>query len=181
MQRAGPSTGDDPRRPNNMDNGGYNLDDGYRHYHPESSSHSHGFHRTSIDNQEPPPPPQPQPSSTRPRARKRTRQPHANDPPSPVSLPSAASNGKSRANGNGNGNVGSPQTPAGPSAPPAVLVREKKQKACSNCRRAKLKCLVEDGETVCVRCNSRKDACIFYPRGHVSRCRGPDLGGTDEL
>ncbi|WVQ77017.1 hypothetical protein IAR50_006696 [Cryptococcus sp. DSM 104548] len=49
---------------------------------------------------------------------------------------------------------------------PAVLTREKKQKACSNCRKAKLKCIVEPNQTLCVRCNSRKEKCIFYPRGH---------------
>lgn len=53
-------------------------------------------------------------------------------------------------------------------SPPAVLVREKKQKACANCRRAKLKCIVEEGLTECVRCLSRKERCIFYPRAHVS-------------
>lgn len=52
---------------------------------------------------------------------------------------------------------------------PAVLVREKKQKACANCRRAKLKCIVEDGESDCVRCQARKEKCIFYPRNHVSQ------------
>lgn len=51
---------------------------------------------------------------------------------------------------------------------PSVLVREKKQKACANCRRAKLKCIVEGNETDCVRCRARKERCIFYPRGHVS-------------
>ncbi|ODO05929.1 hypothetical protein I350_04990 [Cryptococcus amylolentus CBS 6273] len=49
---------------------------------------------------------------------------------------------------------------------PAVLTREKKQKACSNCRKAKLKCIVEPNQTLCVRCHSRKEKCIFYPRGH---------------
>lgn len=52
---------------------------------------------------------------------------------------------------------------------PAVLVREKKQRACANCRRAKLKCIVHAGKTECVRCISRKEKCIFYPRSHV-RC-----------
>lgn len=51
---------------------------------------------------------------------------------------------------------------------PAVLVREKKQKACSNCRRAKLKCMLDDGETDCVRCKSRREKCVFYPRNYVS-------------
>lgn len=50
--------------------------------------------------------------------------------------------------------------------PPSVLVREKKQKACANCRRAKLKCIVEGNETECVRCRARKERCVFYPRGH---------------
>lgn len=53
-------------------------------------------------------------------------------------------------------------------SPPAVLTREKKQKACANCRRAKLKCLVSKGETDCVRCQSRGERCIFYTRSHVS-------------
>jgi hypothetical protein len=48
-----------------------------------------------------------------------------------------------------------------------VLVREKKQKACANCRRAKLKCIVE-GDGDCVRCKARKEKCVFYPRSHVS-------------
>ena len=52
---------------------------------------------------------------------------------------------------------------------PSVLVREKKQKACANCRRAKLKCIVEEGKTDCVRCEARKEKCVFYPRSHVSR------------
>jgi hypothetical protein len=50
---------------------------------------------------------------------------------------------------------------------PSVLTREKKQKACSNCRKAKLKCIMDDGETDCVRCKSRKEKCIFYPRTQV--------------
>ncbi|EIW72567.1 hypothetical protein TREMEDRAFT_58737 [Tremella mesenterica DSM 1558] len=49
---------------------------------------------------------------------------------------------------------------------PAVLIREKKQKACANCRRAKLKCIVEPGEADCVRCRARQEKCIFYPRTH---------------
>lgn len=53
--------------------------------------------------------------------------------------------------------------------PHSILVREKKQKACANCRRAKLKCIVEENESDCVRCRARKERCIFYPRGHVSR------------
>ena len=77
-----------------------------------------------------------------------------------------------------------PQSPSRPSgstskakssntveSPPAVLVREKKQKACSNCRRAKLKCIVDKGETDCVRCKARKEKCVFYPRSHVSATR----------
>lgn len=51
---------------------------------------------------------------------------------------------------------------------PSVLTREKKQKACANCRKAKLKCILDDGETDCVRCKSRKEKCIFYPRTQVS-------------
>jgi len=54
-------------------------------------------------------------------------------------------------------------------APPSILVREKKQKACANCRRAKLKCIVENNEADCVRCRARKERCVFYPRGHVSQ------------
>ncbi|KAK8866107.1 hypothetical protein IAR55_001258 [Kwoniella newhampshirensis] len=46
----------------------------------------------------------------------------------------------------------------------AVLIREKKQRACSNCRKTKLKCVVEAGETVCVRCKAREERCVFYPR-----------------
>jgi hypothetical protein len=49
----------------------------------------------------------------------------------------------------------------------AILLRDKKQKACANCRRAKLKCIFGD-ETVCVRCKARKEQCISYPRAHVS-------------
>ena len=66
------------------------------------------------------------------------------------------------------GGKGRMSTPGG-EAPPAVLVREKKQKACSNCRRAKLKCIVDDGETDCIRCKARKEKCVFYPRSHVSK------------
>lgn len=42
------------------------------------------------------------------------------------------------------------------------------QKACSNCRRAKLKCIVNDGENECVRCTSRSEKCVFFPRSHAS-------------
>jgi hypothetical protein len=49
---------------------------------------------------------------------------------------------------------------------PSVLVREKKQKACTNCRRAKLKCIVKPPSAACVRCSARKEACVFQPRGH---------------
>lgn len=54
-----------------------------------------------------------------------------------------------------------------PGGPPAVLTREKKQKACGNCRRAKLKCIIEGGEGDCIRCKARKEKCIFYPRSNV--------------
>ncbi|WWC86430.1 uncharacterized protein L201_001307 [Kwoniella dendrophila CBS 6074] len=47
---------------------------------------------------------------------------------------------------------------------PAVLTREKKQRACTNCRKAKLKCIVEEDSSECVRCLSRKERCIFHPR-----------------
>ncbi|WWC58781.1 uncharacterized protein I303_101325 [Kwoniella dejecticola CBS 10117] len=47
---------------------------------------------------------------------------------------------------------------------PAVLTREKKQKACTNCRKAKLKCILEHGSTECIRCKSRKEKCVFFPR-----------------
>ncbi|KLT44329.1 hypothetical protein CC85DRAFT_283571 [Cutaneotrichosporon oleaginosum] len=49
---------------------------------------------------------------------------------------------------------------------PSVLIREKKQKACANCRRAKLKCMIEEGDKECVRCITRKERCVFFPRGH---------------
>nr|ODN87478.1 hypothetical protein L203_03255 [Cryptococcus depauperatus CBS 7841] len=49
---------------------------------------------------------------------------------------------------------------------PAILTREKKQKACSNCRKAKLKCLVQPDESVCVRCKARKEKCIFFAKGY---------------
>lgn len=52
--------------------------------------------------------------------------------------------------------------------PPAVLTREKKQKACSNCRKAKLKCIVGEDQSDCVRCLARKEKCVFYPRNLVS-------------
>lgn len=60
-------------------------------------------------------------------------------------------------------------SPGGGGEAPAVLVRDKKQKACANCRRAKLKCIVNDGKVECVRCTARKEKCVFYPRSHVSR------------
>nr|XP_019049434.1 hypothetical protein I302_03223 [Kwoniella bestiolae CBS 10118]OCF28364.1 hypothetical protein I302_03223 [Kwoniella bestiolae CBS 10118] len=47
---------------------------------------------------------------------------------------------------------------------PSVLTREKKQKACTNCRKAKLKCILEQGSQECVRCKVRKEKCIFFPR-----------------
>ena len=61
------------------------------------------------------------------------------------------------------------EAPTSPKADghPSVLLREKKQKACSNCRRAKLQCIVEGGDTDCVRCKNRKERCIFYPKSHV--------------
>ncbi|BEI84348.1 hypothetical protein CcaverHIS002_0409520 [Cutaneotrichosporon cavernicola] len=71
--------------------------------------------------------------------------------------------------GNGNGNArgdGEPPRKKIKDELPSVLVREKKQKACANCRRAKLKCIVNDDFTECVRCLSRKERCVFYPRGH---------------
>ncbi|ORY34264.1 hypothetical protein BCR39DRAFT_517307 [Naematelia encephala] len=99
-----------------------------------------------------PPPAPPGPSKKRARALT-TSQP----PPQPIA---PTTNGRPKKEkevespaGNGNG-------------PPSVLVREKKQKACANCRRAKLKCIVEDGQTDCVRCKARKERCVFYPRNH---------------
>lgn len=100
----------------------------------------------------PPPPPGPRPSSSRQsvsapgpsKKRQRTIQPAA---------PSPASSERSKPD---------------PPAPPAVLVREKKQKACANCRRAKLKCIVGDDQTDCIRCMARKEKCVFYPRSLVS-------------
>jgi hypothetical protein len=80
--------------------------------------------------------------------------------------PSSASN-LINITGNGHGKSKTAESPMA-SGPPAVLIREKKQKACSSCRRAKLKCMVEEGNVECVRCRSRKEKCIFYPRGHVS-------------
>jgi len=53
-------------------------------------------------------------------------------------------------------------------SPPTILTREKKQRACANCRKAKLKCIVDQGSSECIRCRSRKEKCVFYPRGHVS-------------
>ena len=104
-------------------------------------------------------------SATRPRseseskagpAKKRSRRPSnlLMDPSSP--------NGK-----NGSSSGKKAKSSAAPDSPPAVLIREKKQKACSNCRRAKLKCIVEDGDGDCVRCKARKEKCVFYPRSHV--------------
>jgi len=58
--------------------------------------------------------------------------------------------------------------------PPAILLRDKKQKACANCRRAKLKCIFGD-DTICVRCKARKEQCVSYPRAHVRT----SLDGTD--
>jgi hypothetical protein len=109
-------------------------------------------------------------------ARKRARgssvsKPQNVTPPSPPGT-SDHYNGNGNGNGDGNdnrndnrnGHLKSAESPA----PPAVLIREKKQKACANCRRAKLKCIVDDGETDCIRCKARKEKCVFYPRGHVS-------------
>lgn len=55
---------------------------------------------------------------------------------------------------------------------PSILLREKKQKACANCRRAKLKCIMDEGVGSCVRCNARKETCTFLPRSHVSDVAG---------
>ena len=67
------------------------------------------------------------------------------------------------------------QSPASPKVDthPNVLVREKKPKACASCRRAKLKCIVEEGNTDCLRCKFRKQRCIFYPRSHVRSFPAP--------
>jgi len=54
-------------------------------------------------------------------------------------------------------------------SPPSILTREKKQKACAGCRRAKLKCITEEGQNECIRCRARNEKCYFYPRNHVSR------------
>jgi len=54
-------------------------------------------------------------------------------------------------------------------SPPSILTREKKQKACAGCRRAKLKCITEEGQTECIRCRARSEKCYFYPRNHVSK------------
>jgi hypothetical protein len=74
----------------------------------------------------------------------------------------------SSATGNTNGNANNNTKATATTEPPSILVREKKQKACANCRRAKLKCIVENNEVDCVRCRARKERCVFYPRGHVS-------------
>ena len=89
-------------------------------------------------------------------------QPYQHDDPSPPILnppPTARRISNQGPSNNTNGSLDSP---------PAVLTREKKQKACSNCRKAKLKCIVDEGATDCLRCSSRKEKCIFYPRAHVS-------------
>ncbi|WRT64331.1 uncharacterized protein IL334_001263 [Kwoniella shivajii] len=49
---------------------------------------------------------------------------------------------------------------------PSVLTREKKPKACSGCRKAKLKCIVEQGNSDCIRCQARKERCLFFPRSN---------------
>jgi hypothetical protein len=108
-------------------------------------------------------------------ARKRARGSSVSKPPNvtPPSPPRTSDhfngNGNSTGNGNGNDNRNGHLKSAESPVPPAVLIREKKQKACANCRRAKLKCIVDDGETDCIRCKARKEKCVFYPRGHVSR------------
>lgn len=103
-------------------------------------------------------------SSAAPKAKKRAR--------NNSSASQLGTNGNSA--GGDDGDVGGPPSPKGKDRAdsdgglPAVLVREKKQKACANCRRAKLKCIVESGQTDCVRCRARTEKCVFYPRSHVS-------------
>lgn len=92
--------------------------------------------------------------------------------------PRAGSTGRSKNGHSVNGAAPPTATGSGGNGPasadspssnlPAVLTREKKQKACANCRRAKLKCIVEHGEADCVRCRARQERCVFYPRTHVS-------------
>jgi len=76
---------------------------------------------------------------------------------------------KKRARQSSTSQMDNKTSPPSPKAegPPSVLVREKKQKACANCRRTKLKCIVDPNESDCVRCKARKERCIFYPRSHV--------------
>ena len=49
-----------------------------------------------------------------------------------------------------------------------LAVQEKKQKACTNCRKSKLKCLMDVGAKSCSRCRIRGERCVFRPRGYVS-------------
>ncbi|ORX37401.1 hypothetical protein BD324DRAFT_626030 [Kockovaella imperatae] len=103
---------------------------------------------------------------TGPSAKKRARRPsniNLDRPTSPPNSKNGSTNGKKP---KASAAAVTSAASAAPDSPPAVLVREKKQKACSNCRRAKLKCIVEDGEADCVRCKARKERCVFYPRTH---------------
>lgn len=146
--------------------------------YPPPPHRSH-FADTSIDNAVPPPPPVAGPSRQRSEsvngpgkkpARKITRpnvpsrSSHSNSQSDAISPPSATATGRKAQSAS----AISQAAQGSSDSPPPVLVREKKQKACANCRKAKLKCMMDDGQTECVRCRSRKEKCIFYPRSHVS-------------
>ena len=96
-------------------------------------------------------------------------------PPSRVSSESVVADGvkrngsaKSKGRGKSKGQDEADEGDGKAEEYPSVLTREKKQKACANCRKAKLRCIMDDGETDCVRCKSRKEKCVFYPRSQVS-------------
>ncbi|WVF70291.1 hypothetical protein IAT40_005080 [Kwoniella sp. CBS 6097] len=145
----------------------------HSHSHSQSHSHSHSMptSRPDLASQATSPL---VPSHS---ARKRPRQlsilkqpvdPPSHPPDSVPSFPTTTPNGTSfwtlKPPDSGSSQASSHRPGHSHVVVPAVLTREKKQKACSNCRRAKLKCIVEHGEAECVRCKVRKEKCVFFPR-----------------
>ncbi|WWD17687.1 hypothetical protein CI109_102128 [Kwoniella shandongensis] len=129
------------------------------------TSHTNGGQSSSSESTNDPLP-QPASSSSKP-SKKRARQSSHNSPP----ISTSNANEETRDNApahNSNSTSNSNRTKSGEGTTSkdslAVLIREKKQRACSNCRKTKLKCVVEPGETICVRCKAREEKCVFYPR-----------------
>ncbi|KAF8311000.1 hypothetical protein DL93DRAFT_2083956 [Clavulina sp. PMI_390] len=62
-----------------------------------------------------------------------------------------------------------------------IVVKDKKQKACLNCRRSKLKCVVSTEGAACVRCATRKEECRFKTRAHDDEWQEATSNRIDDL